>query len=109
MKFNDFYVTNIVDNGSTKSFRTIIYTDDINETIKTEYSNNTVTVIDVKDYTIDDYVNIVESLLEDVNAHKYCNKVSDIIKFMRSVFISENSILDFMKVYTEHMFLLYGS
>lgn len=109
MKFTDFYVTNTIYNGSTKPIRLIIYTDDINETVENEYSNDTVAIIDVKDYTVDDYVNIVESLLEDVNAHKYCNKVSDIVKFMRNVFISEKSILDFMKVYTEHMFSLYGS
>lgn len=109
MKFTDFYVTNIIYNGSTKPIRLIIYTDDVKETVEKEYANDTVTIIDVKDYTVDDYVNIVEALLEDVNAHKYCNIVSDIIKSMRNVFISENSILDFMKVYTEHMFALYGS
>lgn len=109
MKFNDFYVTIITNKETNKSYRQIIYTDDINKTIELEYANKDVNILDKNDYTIDDYCTIVESLLEDVNAHKYCNKIYDIIEIMRSVLITEDAILDFVREYTYHMFELYGN
>lgn len=103
MQLSDFHVV-LVNN----SYRQIIYTDDIKSTLENEYSDDTVIEIPLKDYTIEDYCEIVESLLEDVNAHKYCNKIYDIVDTMKQVHISKELILDFVRVYTENMFTQYG-
>ena len=105
MKLSEFHVIKIKTN---KPYNTVIYTDDIEARLKEEYENEDVEIVDEKDYTIDDYCTIVNSLLEDVNAHKYCNKIYDIIDTMRKVNIHESNILDFVKQYTAHMFELYG-
>lgn len=103
MQLSDFHVILVND-----SYRQIVYTDNINETIENEYSTDNIIEIPLKNYTIEDYCEIVESLLEDVNAHKYCNKIYDIVNTMRQVHISEELILDFVRVYVENMFTQYG-
>lgn len=109
MKFTDFYVVDVIHSGENTPNREIIYTDDIEDTIKNEYKNDMVMIINESNYTINDYIEIVESLLEDANAHKYTNKISGIIDIMRTVFISEKAILDFVRIYTHDMFDRYGS
>lgn len=105
MQMSDFHVLQV---NSEIPYRIVIYTDDIETTIKEEYENEDVEIIDAKDYNISDYCTIVESLLEDVNAHKYCNKIYDIIDTMRKVPIAEPLICDFARRYTQHMFEIYG-
>lgn len=105
MQLSEFHVVQI---NSEKPYRIVIYTDDIQETLGTEYKNENVTLLEEKDWSIEDYCSITDSLLEDVNAHKYCNKIYDIIDTMRMVPISDNLIKGFLKQYTRHMFELYG-
>lgn len=105
MQLSEFHVVQV---NSEKPYRIVIYTDDIQETLNTEYKDENVTLLEEKDWTIEDYCTIVESLLEDVNAHKYCNKIYDIIDTMRTVFISDIQIKEFLKQYVRHMFELYG-
>ena len=54
------------------------------------------------------YCEITQDLLEDVNAHKYCNKIYEIIDIMKSMHLPDNIILDFAKRFTHHMFDNYG-
>lgn len=105
MQFNQFYVIAPDDKPNQHH---IIYTDDIQETLASDYEDETVHILDEKDYTTEDYCNIVESLLEDVNAHKYCHKIHDIINTMKSVHIDETGIHDFARLYTHDMFETYG-
>lgn len=47
------------------------------------------------------------SLLEDVNAHKYCNKPMELVDTMKEAGISDEDILRFMSLYVVKLFKEY--
>ena len=105
MRFEDFYVVKVIE--PDKKYKVIYYTDDINE-IKNDYADEQIEILTENEYTVDDYCEITQDLLEDVNAHKYCNKIYEIIDIMKSMHLPDNIILDFAKIFTHHMFDNYG-
>lgn len=105
MRFEDFYVVKVIE--PDKKYKVIYYTDDINE-IKNDYADEQIEILTENEYTVDDYCEITQDLLEDVNAHKYCNKIYEIIGMMKSMHLPDNIILDFAKRFTHHMFDNYG-
>ena len=105
MKFEDFHVVKVIE--PDKEYKVIYYTDDIND-IKNNYKDKQIEILTEDKYTTEDYCEIVQYLLEDVNDHKYCNKIYDIIDTMKSMHLSENIILEFAKRWAHNKFEYYG-
>lgn len=108
MQLTDFHVIIVKNNDTDVCYKQIVYTDNITQTISDEYSDYDVRILDESEWSADDFCEIASSLLEDVNAHKYCNKIHDIVDTMKRCNIPDFRILDFVREYTEHLFELYG-
>lgn len=108
MQLKDFHVIIVKNKDTDACYKQIVYTDDITQTISDEYSDHDVRILDESEWSADDFCEIASSLLEDVNAHKYCNKIYDIIATMKQVNISEVDTLNFVREYTKHLFEIYG-
>lgn len=107
MQLNDFHVVIATDNNRPHRFvhRFVYYGDSVDD-LKDEYDD--VKEVKTEDYTISDYVEIAGSLLEDVNAHKYCNKPRELVDTMKEAGISDEDILRFMSLYVVKLFKEYG-
>lgn len=103
MQLSDFHVTIVTYGGS--QHRLIYYGESVDD-LKNEYDD--VKEVNKEDYTVSDYVEIAGSLLEDINAHKYCNKPREIADTMKEAGISDVDILRFMSLYVTKLFKEYG-
>lgn len=112
MQLADFHIVEITQKKNhNKKTRNVVY-DDVDIFIEEIYGNNTddyeFKEIPMKEWSIDDCVNITAELLEDVNKHSLSEEPRTIVTIMQSLNIPDHLICTFAHEYMEHTFEKYG-